>query len=647
MLAGRDDLLSELDDHLTGYPSEAPRIIVLHGLGGAGKTSLALEYAYRHLADTGVVWLFPAADLALMTAEFARLAAQLGADVGPLDRRDPVATVHALLAASPSPWLLIFDDAQDLSAVAWFLPPAGPGQVLITSQSGLLPHDQSMEVPVLEKEVAADFLMTRTRDPDPVAATDLAVQLGGLPLALEQAAAYIQATGGTLAGYFAAFSERHADLLARGEPTGYGKTIATTWDLAFARLEGGKSEAVALLRLLACCAPEPVPFRLLLDQSRGVPGSDIGPDVGPVLRSLRADPLTSGDAIAELRRFSLLKPSGDGLVLMHRLVQRVTLAQMPRDLKKQWQQAAVVLIEAAMSVESVRPDTWPRFEVLLPHARAVLADDSDGMARVASYLRHRGDYQAARIVGEQVVAARRHSLGDRDLATLHAQLDLAFTLRALTEFDASRELLEQIIGPLGDALGDGHRTTLVARHSLALGYRDLGQREAAEAEFRAVLNLQRNSLGEEDTATLATRGGLASLLHRNEQYVQAEAEYRAVLEIQQRVLGERDRDTLSTRHALAYVLQTRGDSQTAEREYRAIIELQGELRGQEHPSTLGARHNLASALQDQGRWDEAEAEYRAVLEIRQRVLGDRRHDTLSTRSALEYLLQARTCPEDG
>ena len=196
-----------------------------------------------------------------------------------------------------------------------FLPPAGRGRVLITSQNQIWPPGQALDVPVLDTEVAADFLVSRTGDPDGQAARDLAAELGGLPLALEQAAAYIQATGDSLAGYLALFRQRRADMLARGEPTGYGETVATTWALAFARLEqaapgGGRAAAAAgVLRArgdpAAPAAAAPPGARRAARRRRW----------RQVLAPLLEDALAAEDAIAALRRYSLVTPAGDGLVL--------------------------------------------------------------------------------------------------------------------------------------------------------------------------------------------------------------------------------------------------------------------------------------------------------------------------------------------
>jgi len=245
-LAGREELLADLDTRLSAGADRWPRVVALYGLGGAGKTSVAVEYAHRHLAETGLAWQFPAEDRTVLADEFSRLAAQLGArDI--LDNRDPVASVHAVLAAFPAGWLLVFDNAPDQVSVQRFLPPAGRGWVLITSQSALWPPGQAKEVPVLDMRAAARFLVERTGDPDQQAAAELAGELGGLPLALEQAAAYVRATGDSLTGYLALFRRRRPELLGRGEPIGYGKTVAATWALAFTQLD------IPRPGRLACC----------------------------------------------------------------------------------------------------------------------------------------------------------------------------------------------------------------------------------------------------------------------------------------------------------------------------------------------------------------------------------------------------------
>ena len=351
-------------------------MVALHGLAGAGKTSVALAYVHAHRAEDGITWQFAAEDPAVLAAGFGELAAALGA--GKAGTRWPRCT--QALAGSAAGWLLLFDNAPGPEAVEAFVPPVGDGRVLITSRNALWPPGQALEVPVLDLEAAADFLVARTGDADRQAAVALAEAVGGLPLALEQAAAYAQATGDSLAGYLALFQQRRADLLARGGPAGYSGTVATTWALAFGQLEQSDPGAAGLLRLLAFCAPETVPLRLLLRPRQGL-AERFAAEVAPVLAPLLDDELAAGDAVAALRRYSLVRPAGDGAVSVHRLVQAVTADQMPEQLREAWRQAAAAVIEAAIPDDALLPEAWPACAVLLPHARAALDLTRDGMWR--------------------------------------------------------------------------------------------------------------------------------------------------------------------------------------------------------------------------------------------------------------------------
>jgi hypothetical protein len=222
-----------------------------------------------------------------------------------------VASVQRVLAAGQAEWLLVFDNAPSRASIRPFLPPAGRGRVLITSRHRIWPPDQALRVPVLDRQVAAGLLTDRTGDTNGPAAWELARELGGLPLALEHAAAYIQANRESLGGYLSLFRRRRADLPGRGEPAEYSQTLATTWQLAFDDLQHSAPGAVALLRLLAHCAPEAIPLGLLL---RPRPGLDraFGRDMKPVIAPLLEDPLGAEAAIAALRWHSLVSPPAYG-----------------------------------------------------------------------------------------------------------------------------------------------------------------------------------------------------------------------------------------------------------------------------------------------------------------------------------------------
>ena len=545
-LVGREGLLDELDVRLSTGGGTWPRIVTLCGLGGAGKTSIAVEYAHRHAAGAGLVWQFTAEDPTVLSAEFGRLAALLGAQ-DPFAPGDPVALVHALLAAYAAPWLLVFDNAPDRTTVQGFLPPAGNGRVLITSQSALWPPGQVLDVPMLDAKVAAGFLTARTGDPDAESAVELAGELDGLPLALEQVGAYVQTTGGSLARYRNLFRQRMSELLARGEPIGYGRTVATTWTLAFSRLEPG---AVGLLRLLSCYASEAIPLRRLLQAGGGL-AEELGQDVAPVLLPLVDDPLALDDSVAALRRYSLIAPVGDGFVQVHRLVQAVTLGQMPAELAGRWRQASAALIEAALPDDTSLPTTWPVCAALLSHARAALTEASVGMAKIADYLGATGSAAAGRDLQSRIAHARKRALGPEHPDTLNAYGEFAFWTGMAGDPAAARDQYAALLPVIERVCGAEHPSALSARASLARWTGEAGDPAKARDQF----------------------AGLLPILER--------------------VHGPEHRDLLIIRARLAGCIGEAGDPAMARDQYAALLPVIERVCGPEHPSTLAARGNLA------------------------------------------------------
>ena len=629
-LAGREELLAELHAQLAPNDDPSPRIVTLSG-PGAGKTSVALEYAYRHLAAVGLAWQFPAEDPAVLGAAFGELAAQLGAwDLANI--RDPVASVDTVLARFPAPWLLIFDNAPDPTSMAAFLPPAGPGQVLITSQNPNWPG-QVLQVPGLGLDVAADFLISRTGDPDEQAAAELAGELDGIPLALEQAAAYMQSTGQSLADYLALFRDARRDVLVRIEPAGYRKTVALTWALAIGRLEQASPSAVGLLRLVAFCAPGAIPLSLLLRPRPGLPGR-LGPDVAPVLVPLLEDPLAASDAIAALRQYSLVAPAADGSVSVHRLVQAVTLDQMTSELAGEWSQAAATVIEAAIPGDPREPSSWPVFRMLLPHAQAVLTADTFGMARVASYLGYSGSFAAARDLCTTVLEAREQLSGPEHPDTKAALADVAHWTGEAGDPCGAREQYAALLPTLEQVSGPEHLETLATRGNLARWTGRAGDPGGARDQYADLLPVIERVLGPEHPYSLATRGKLARWTGEAGDPGGARDQCAALLPVIERVLGPEHPYSLTTRHYLARWTGLAGDPAGARDQFADLLPTEELVLGPEHPYSLAIRNNLAYWTGKAGNPGAARDQCAALLPVIERVLGPEHPYSLASRNNL-------------
>ena len=629
-LAGREALLAGLDARLAGRGT-GPGMVVLSGMGGAGKTSVAVEYAHRQTARLGVVWQLPAEDPAGLAAGFAALAAHLGAEPG----GDAVGRVHAVLARRDD-WLLVFDNVPDPAAVAGLVPPAGGGRVVITSQFGSWPGQQVLEVPVLDQAAAAGFLLDRAGVAGPAeeaAAAELAGELGGLPLALEQAGAYMQASGRSIAGYLGLFRARRAELLDRGDPAGYDKRVTTTWVLAFTAL-GGEGPAAGLLRLVACCAAEDIPLGLLLRP--GLPAEDFDAVVGAVLVPLLDDELTRDEAVARLRRFSLISAPRGGLISVHRLVQAITLDQLPAKEAEAWRRAAAAVIGAALPGDPEDPGCWPVFAVLLPHAQAALDPASDGMDQVARYLGESGSYAAALAVQQQVLQAREEIRGAEHPDTLTACADLARWTGRAGDPAGARDQFAALVPVIERVLGAGYSGTFSARSSLAYWTGRAGDPAGARDQFAALVPVIERVLGAGYSGTLTARSNLARWTGAAGDAVGARDQVAALLPVRERVSGAGHPETLTDRSNLAYYTGDAGNPAGARDQFAALVPVIERVLGAGHPETLTARSNLARWTGEAGDAVGARDQFAALVPVRERVSGAEHPATLTVRSNLAY-----------
>jgi len=281
-----------LHARLAGSPGAA--VVALVGLGGIGKTTVALEYAHRHVGEYAVMWQFHAEDGTGMLSQFHDLARVLDID----DGGDPVAAVHTALAGHAGRWLLVLDNVTDHVGVRRWIPPKGDGHVLVTTRDVHWPAQQVLRVEALEAHTGATFLMDGTGSTDVVSARAVSAELGGLPLALAQAAAYCQATGRTLADYWRLLRDNHVTMLARGAPAAHAAPVVATWSLAMERLEVVSPGAVTKLRITAHLGPDDIPFRLLVRPRVKLPKAGVDRRIVRQVRALCSGDVAVDDAVA-------------------------------------------------------------------------------------------------------------------------------------------------------------------------------------------------------------------------------------------------------------------------------------------------------------------------------------------------------------
>jgi tetratricopeptide (TPR) repeat protein len=602
---GRDSLLTELRRRLHAGEG-TPAVQALYGLGGVGKTQLALEYAHRFAADYDLVWWIDAEQPVLIPDQLARLAGSLDLAAG----ATVAATVDRLLAElrHRDRWLLVLDNAERPADVAAYQP-GGPGHLLITSRNpGWGALGGRLEVDVLTRAETITLLRARIPGLGEELADKLAAELGDLPLAAAQAAGYLEQTDLPPADYLRRFRTRRAGLLDRGDVVGYSGRLDTAWALSLERLRCEDPAAVQLLELAAFLASEPIPLRLFTEHAALLEEP---------LRSTAADPDALADTVGALVAYSLARRS-PGAFQVHRLVQTVISHRLPLDRQQATAERVVGLLVAAHPGDPDDPTGWAAYAALAPHVLAI--------------------------------APR----GDRSPAHRHLILDTTNNLQAHGDSHASRAVAEQLLDRWWAVLGPDHPDLLTAASTRTRALVSLGKAEPARALGEDTLHRCRRVLGPDDPSTLSAAAALTRALVQLGEAEQARTLGQDTLDRCRRVFGPEHARSLWAATGVTLALAQLGEAEQARTLGQDTLQRCRRRLGPDHATTLSAAGALTAALIEMGEAEQARTLGQDTLDRCHRALAPEHLITLWAATALARALvqlgeaaQARSLGEDA
>jgi len=633
VFTGREDLLQTLanvfrTDHLAVLSQ--PQTQAISGLGGIGKTQLAVEYAYRAAHRYQAVFWVSAVTQETLQAGYTALAEAL--NLPEKDEQDQSLMLQAVRRwlQTHTNWLLILDNADDLSLVVPFLPPMYGGHILLTTRAQSIGRFAAwIEVDTLALDVGALLLLRRTglvasdASLEVASPSDLNIaraiteELGGLPLALDQAGAYIEETECSLANYQYLYREQRTELLRsrRGLVDDHPESVATTWALSFEHVERRSPAAADLLRLCAFLAADAIPEELLTEAAE---------ELGDILAPVAADAYLRDQAISVLRAYSLVVRDPQAQTLtVHRLVQAVLRDSMPAETQQAWMRRVVLAVNAAFPHGAF--ESWSACERLLPHslvcatwieqARITTAKAAHLLFQTGLYLDERARYVEAELLYQRALSIREQSLGPEHPDVADSLNNLANLYDSQGKYAEAELLYQRALSIREQSLGPEHPDVAALLNNLASSYRAQGKHAEAELLYQRALHIREQSQESESSDVAYPLTNLATLYLEQGKYTEAEPLYQRALRIREQSQGPEHPDVAYPLNGLANLYSEQGRYEEAELLYQRALSIREQSLGPEHPDVADSLNGLAELYREQGRYAEAEPLYQRALRI--------------------------------
>ena len=695
MFVGREDVLYKLRKifiHSADSELMLRRSCLLWGTGGIGKTQICLKFIEEMSERLSHVFWVDASSVESITMSLKGVLNISAAQAFCVD--DSVESVLQWMSGIQEEWLIVFDNADEppVSEVERFIPPGNRGNILITSRNrsmgSLISFENILEINEMEEGDAITLLLKASyldvSAEHIEVAKNIVTELGCMPLAVNQAGAYIEAGRCSIHKYLQQLSLHRQTLMSDVTFKGasnYDRTVYGTWDLSYKEIKkrasgessaGSTQAANAAILILQICAfyhhsniSKDI-FRSAAEKSRDcVTGDSEEAELLPLAMSSldctllnvddngHWDDFIFGQGVAVLLSFSLMRRDiSSEMLSVHPLVHCWSREQICKSEQQKMYELGSIILGCAISQKVSSYDYGLR-RLIYQHIKANESHRSQ-MGLIKKYyddkwnnyiyvLGEIGDWRHAEQLGVQVLDMRKKLLGAEHPYTLTSMGNLASTFLNQGKWNEAEQLQVQVLDMCKKLLGAEHPDTLTSLGNLASTFSSQGKWNEAEELEVQVLDMRKKLLGTEHPGTLISMGNLARTYSDQGNFKEAEKLEVQVLDMRKKLLGAEHPQTLKSMGNLARTYSDQGNFKEAEELEVQVWEMSKKLLGAEHLSTLISMGNLARTYSDQGKWNEAEKLKVQVLDMRKKLLGVEHPDTLSSMANLArtYLNQGK------
>lgn len=645
---GRIEALAYIRQQL----SEKKRAAI-SGMGGLGKTQIALEYAYRYRPSYRHIFWVRAEDDAGIIAGYCKIATLVNLWAKQEEDQQTIIRAVKVWMEQNKDWLIIFDNADTPSLLKKYLPREWKGQMLLTSrednfqQLGIANPCKPEQMTPLD---AKEFLLTRTDHKDATgdeedAVEELARELDYLPLAMEQASAYICAKGHmSFRAYLTSYHRQPIALLEKGQPIigEYHASVATTWRMNIDAIAKESPAAADFMNACAFMSPDSIPVELFT-----LGAAELGPNLSETLRDAADDPsLFYDDVLSHITRYSLIKYDRNSeTCAIHRLVQAVVASGMDEETRHTWAERIVYAVNVAFDPKFEHWKICEKFISQTVHAASLIerwrlesAETGRLLIYIGWYLEKRGRYKDAEAYLINGLRIQEKILG-RHSNTAKSQICLGHLYTVMGRYVEAESLLTQAVELLEDILTPDH-----IEIALALGYRANlyhKQNDYIEAEllYNRSLFIRENVLGHEHPDVAATLNNLAVLYNEQGRSKEAEDYYRRVVSINEKTIEPDHPDIASILSNIAILCENHGRYQEAEDYYHQAVSIEENAIGLDHPNVANTLNNIAVLYSNLHRYGEAEGYYKRALSIWKKAFGNEHPDVARCLKSYAALLR--------